>query len=307
MRMCGTFVPLVGAALSWLPAQNVGLRMITTELLTTVPSEPLVPGDQRSVGNCVVQRSHDSITLFKETEPDNIQSEWHVPSGSAPDYAGCIGRMAREALESQSKTGGRVLMLGLGGGSIVADIMCGSPSIDWSIEVTAVEYDQDVAVAACCYFLPAMFSENPRVGPGGEQNMRDRLHVLQGDARRVVDESVPLPKDAAGPFDVIIEDFAYERYGMLSIRFWSLLRERHAAPNATLLINTLFDHHTGMEKLARDLRKAGWSDVREHVNKGLNADEGQSKVVDPMLWEPGDNMILSAVNRQDPAAPRRSQ
>ena len=51
------------------------------------------------------------------------QSEWDMASGRAPDYAGVMASLATAALSSRPRGDRRVLMLGLGGGTIAADIM----------------------------------------------------------------------------------------------------------------------------------------------------------------------------------------
>ena len=51
------------------------------------------------------------------------QSEWDMASGCAPDYAGVMASLATDALGSRPRGDRRVLMLGLGGGTIAADIM----------------------------------------------------------------------------------------------------------------------------------------------------------------------------------------
>ena len=55
-----------------------------------------------------------------------------------------MASIASAALEGRRN--GRVLMLGLGGGTIAADIMMSEP-IDWSLQVTCVEADADTAEA----------------------------------------------------------------------------------------------------------------------------------------------------------------
>ena len=52
-----------------------------------------------------------------------MQSEWDLASGRAPDYAGVMASLATDALGSRPRGDRRVLMLGLGGGTIAADIM----------------------------------------------------------------------------------------------------------------------------------------------------------------------------------------
>ena len=296
MRTLHTLVlgPLLGT-LHWPPIQLARSSVVLVRL--DVPSQrSLKPGERRTIGSCIVEHMGKSITLERSSEPGNVQSEWDVSQGCAPDYAGCIAEMALKALASRPQRGGRVLMLGLGGGSIAGHILCGSTSIDWTLRVTAVEADGDVVTAAQELFFPSMFGENPRVDPAAEPNLRQRLRVLHADAERVADGSVTLG-DTSRPFDVIIEDFAYGSYGALGVPFWRSLRERHAAPDATVLINTLYSHFTEMEHLARDLRKAGWTNVRQRVNRGLQASDGERKVVAPAEWRPGDNMIVSALNR----------
>lgn len=74
-----------------------------------------------------------------------------------------MASIASAALEGRRN--GRVLMLGLGGGTIAADIMMSEP-IDWSLQVTCVEADEDTAEAARLYFLPLMFEHANAMGGG---------------------------------------------------------------------------------------------------------------------------------------------
>ena len=99
-----------------------------------------------------------------------------------------MASIASAALEGRRN--GRVLMLGLGGGTIAADIMMSEP-IDWSLQVTCVEADEDTAEAARLYFLPLMFEHANAMGGGagacagaGAENMLRRLHVVTADAMR---------------------------------------------------------------------------------------------------------------------------
>ena len=59
-----------------------------------------------------------------------------------------------------------------------------------------------------------------------------------------------------------------------------------------------------MDGLVQDMRAAGWSHVRQQVDRGLQAEPGDAKrSSDPSTWLPRDNMILEAVNAL-PAARR---
>ena len=51
-----------------------------------------------------------------------------------------------------------------------------------------------------------------------------------------------------------------------------------------------------MNALEADLRVAGWRGVRRRVDRGLQADLGESRAPAPSEWQPDDNMIFSAVN-----------
>jgi len=122
------------------------------------PPPLLRPGESRVVGGCLVEHRGDLLRLCSSIEPENIQvattacilaharvtltptctstctctrtctfkslqSEWDLASGRAPDYAGVMASLATDALGSRPRGDRRVLMLGLGGGTIAADIM----------------------------------------------------------------------------------------------------------------------------------------------------------------------------------------
>jgi spermidine synthase len=225
-----------------------------------------------------------------------VQSEWDIARQRAPDYAGTMADLARVALEER-KGPQHVLLLGLGGGTIAADLLCGAGRpLDWRLECTSVEFDADVAEAARQYFMPCMFAHSPE--------SHERLHVVIGDAVKLVTGSTATaappeaaPRPLGGPYDVLIEDFAYEQPGWLKPPFWRRLRAL-AAPDATLLINTMYDRREQMEGLAHDLRTAGWRDVCQRVDRGLQAAPGEARCSDdPASWQPRDNMIFACRNR----------
>lgn len=200
-------------------------RALTTVLgCAASASAALVPGATRTVGSCIVARHQDMLRLERACEPGNVQSEWDLAGSFAPDYAGTMARMARESLEHRVGPQ-RVLLLGLGGGTIAADILCGGGrQMDWRLHVTAVEADADVADAATQYFLPLMFDAQHT------EALERRLRIVVADAIDAVScsaKSAPLPTHASllrplvngdaptdaeseRAYDVIIEDFAYE-------------------------------------------------------------------------------------------------
>jgi len=265
--------------------------------------ESLGRGETRRLGNVVVHRRGDMLRLERAQEPGNIQSEWDAGMGSTPDYAGTMAEMARRALLAQapprgaghSAVGGRVLMLGLGGGTIAGQLLLAGATPDGSFDpllrVTAIEADYDVARAASRYFVPTMFERS-----AGAASLERRLRILHADARGVVEgTTASLSAEDAGPYDVIIEDFAYEEPGRLGAPFWRGLRESLAAPGCTVLINTLYSSHAEMDVLANDLREAGWRDVRRKVDRGLQAPPGQTRQSYALEdWRPNDNMIFAA-------------
>jgi len=82
---------------------------------------------------------------------------------------------------------------------------------------------------------------------------------------------------------------------LLRAPFWRSVRERLAAPAATVLINTLYHDREEHERLEADLRAAGWRDVQQRVDRGLQALPGQRRRgLKPSEWRPNDNMIFSA-------------
>jgi len=259
--------------------------------------EVLSRGERRRIGNCVVHRKEDMLRLERAQEPGNIQSEWDIGMRRTPDYAGTMASMAREALVAQ-QTGDarrRVLMLGLGGGTIAGQLLLAGGredgAFDSHLHVTAIEADVDVAQAACRYFVPQMFEHSPN-----ESSLHRRLRVLNADAVGVVHGSIDLSEEDQVPYDVIIEDFAYEDPGRFRAPFWQSVRERFAAPQGcVLLINTLYSEPQQMATLQDDLRAAGWKDVRQRVDRGLQILpwERQHRLR-PEDWRLNDNMIFSA-------------
>lgn len=258
----------------------------------------LKAGDSRRIGGCEVYRQGDRLFLERAAEPGNVQSEWDIATGTAPDYAGTMADMARSVLD-ETPGGRRVLMLGMGGGTIAGQLLCGSGagtgfSTDWALHITAIEADPDVTAAAHSFYFPVMFGHCREA-----KNMRSRIKVVHADAFAVANGSVVL-KEAAGasfcgPFDVIIEDFGYPSYGRLTMPFWRSLRA-FAAPEGTILINTLYEHASELAMLERDLRAAGWRRLRRRVDRGMQAEPGACKSPRAEDWQPGDNLIFSAVN-----------
>ena len=49
------------------------------------PAQLLRPGESRVVGGCLVERKGNMLSLSSNAEPENVQSEWDVSSGRAPD------------------------------------------------------------------------------------------------------------------------------------------------------------------------------------------------------------------------------
>ena len=260
----------------------------------------LQPGEVHTINNVKVYLKGDQfLRMERLQEPGNVQSEWDLENGVAPDYAGTMASMAAAALASPAAAAGpkRVLVLGLGGGTIPAHILCGAGgSPDWSLQVVGVELDKDVAQAAREFFFPAMFETCAcRIGsPAAAKHMQDRLALVEADARQLVADDVGFEK-----FDVIIEDIAYEQHGLLSREFWARLRQDFASPGATLLVNTLYPTSAALDALEGDLRAAGWSDIRRRVDRGLQVGPNESRLVPhPSEWRVDDNMIFAAVNRR---------
>ena len=238
----------------------------------------------------MVERVGNSLRLERKVEPGNVQSEWDCENQVAPDYAGTMASMAREALKDR-RGPQRILLLGLGGGTVAADLLCGGKTrlADWRLHVTAIESDADVAAAAHEHFSPEMFRGQPYEL---EQN---RLSVIVADAVELVRDR-PFRGEK---FDVILEDFAYESPGLLQADFWRALRKRYAARDATLIINTLYPERSQMEEFELELQDAGWSDVQQLVDRGLQALPGEPKLSwDTADWEPLDNMIFLAKNQE---------
>jgi len=287
------------------------------------PPPLLRAGESRVVGSCLIEHRGDSLRLCSSVEPENIQSEWDMASGRAPDYAGVMASLATAALSSRPRGDRRVLMLGLGGGTIAADIMLAEP-VDWTLRVTCVEADADTASAAQQFFIPLMFAPDDctsAAARSGSENMLRRLDVIVADATTCVaqaqaqtdtdtDTDTDTVEVLGGPFDIIVEDFAYLRHGFAGTGapFWRDLRRALCAPGGTVLINTLYDSRSELEALERDLTAAGWRDVRRRLDRGLQVQVGnrwegktrgvgtETKTVPPSEWRRRDNMIFAAVN-----------
>ena len=82
---------------------------------------------------------------------------------------------------------------------------------------------------------------------------------------------------------------------MLRTSFWRDARAL-AAPGGTLLVNTLYAERPPMARLARALSEAGWSSVKQHVDRGLQVAGSEARRPDDVAaWRPRDNMIFEAV------------
>jgi len=231
-------------------------------------------GYQRAVGECLVVRQGDRLLLMRAQEPENIQSEWDIANARAPDYAGTIAAIATGALRRRAPEG-RLLMLGLGGGTIAASVLRDVQNAS----VVAVEHDRDVIEAAQRFFYPFMLS--PR--------LEERLHVLQACALRFVHgEAEAHVAEHRGAFDVLVEDFGYDEFGLLREPFWRALRGL-AAPGATLIVNTLYRSRAEIEMLSRHLAAAGWHGERRILDGGGGMEE----------WDPSINVIFTAELRAD--------
>ena len=276
-----------------MPGENRKLELLimrrAVALLSATSSNALLgPHDSpRVVGNCLVARRGDTLRLELLTEPGNVQSEWDLAGATAPDYAGTMAHMARAALAHRAGPQ-RVLLLGLGGGTIAADLLLH----DRRLHVTAIERDADVAAAAREVFIPAML---PPVA-------REKIDIVLADA---VERILHRRKAGVAPhareqmrYDVILEDFAYESPGLLHASFWRALRQDWAANDCTLLINTLYPHCKQMDDLACDLADGGWTGLRQRVDRGLQVLPGVAgrRSNDPSTWQPRDNMIFSATS-----------
>ena len=258
------------------------------------------------MGSCVVDRRGDSLRLERvDAEPGNIQSEWNLDERCAPDYAGAMADMALEALAGRK--GGRVLMLGLGGGTIAAHMLLRAAEAaepDWALSITAIEYDVDVSAAAREIFVPLMLDDSSEAAAS---NFARRLRIVEADAVSSVMAAAVDDDDGdglGGPFDCIVEDFAYTAHGSsgTSEDFWRALRTL-SVPGGVLLANTLYDEAPQMDSLERDLRGAGWRDITRRVDRGLQRGPpwerwgwplGRGEAAQP-TWRPRDNMIFRAV------------
>lgn len=278
------------------------LRAPANALCTAAAPQLLQPGESRRLGGCVVDRCGNSLRLERvDAEPGNIQSEWRLDERCAPDYAGVMADMALEALAG--RRGARVLMLGLGGGTIAAHMLLRAAEAaepDWALSITAVEYDKDVSAAAQELFFPLMLDASDAAA----SNMARRVRVVEADAVSTVMEATAAAELGGAPFDCIVEDFAYARHGFAgtSEDFWRALRSL-CAPGGVLLANTLYDEAHQMDALERDLRGAGWRHVTRRVDRGLQRDapwerwgwpSGRGVAAEP-TWRPRDNMIFRAV------------
>lgn len=306
MRVCSALSALV----------LVRARVRACALGTAAAPQLLQPGESRRVGSCLVDRRGDTLRLERvDAEPGNIQSEWRLDERRAPDYAGVMADMGLESLAG--RRGGRVLMLGLGGGTIAAHMLLRAAAAaepDWGLSITAVEYDADVSAAAQELFFPLMLDASDAAA----SNMARRVHIVEADAVSAVMEAAAGTDSGGrglddggggldGPFDCIIEDFAYARHGFAGTAgpdgFWRSLRSL-CAPGGVVVANTLYDEAAQMDALERDLRGAGWRDINRRVDRGLQREwpwerwgwpPGRGEAAEPS-WRPRDNMIFRAVN-----------
>ena len=148
----------------------------------------LEPRASKIIGDWRVEwRAGDFLRLQELGEPFNIHSEWDFARQRAQCYAGIMADLARNALDGR-KGPQHVLMLGLGGGTIAADMICGAGKpLDLRLHITAVEADADIAIAARKYFFPLMFQQNP--------NAEEQLHILLANAMELVSGAAVLTED----------------------------------------------------------------------------------------------------------------
>ena len=154
------------------------------------------------------------------------------------------------------------------------------------------------AEAAALYDDAAMYVRSRKVNVKRDAQMVALAAHIK-EARRRVPE-LEAADMLGGPFDVVVEDFAYDRHGFggTGVEFWRRLRERLCVPGGTLVVNALYRSRREMDALERDLAEAGWLDVRRQVNRGLQAEDGEDKQVPLSKWRPKDNVIFAAKNKE---------
>ena len=113
---------------------------------------------------------------------------------------------------------------------------------------------------------------------------RDRRGVSIGPCSRTHTQSSVVGRACV----LCLRSFAYQRHGYLGTgpAFWRAIRRRLCAPGGTVVVNTLYDTRDEMERLAADLREAGWKDVQRRVDRGLQARLWGRKTVAVHEWRP---------------------
>lgn len=190
-----------------------------------------------------------------------ILSSWTKAQGATPGKAlGYLNLMAQEMRETipTSRTADRteLLLLGLGGGALLGDTLCGGttsprPSTARLLNVTAVELDAHMIDVAREQFFPEMFR--------GCRHAEQRVRIVKGDA------STP-PQAALGRYAYVAVDFPpiYDTTDGLasSVPFWQRLKALSRA-GATLMINTHFYDRQRDANLNDTLTAAGWTLAKE--------------------------------------------
>ena len=214
---------------------------------------------------------------------DKIKHEALSPYGRA-----CAEAVRRAPLPARA----RVLMLGLGGGVIAGDLLCGSSgakrdaalAID---EVVAIELSLAVTQAAQERFLPVIFS-------GACAEMRPKLRIVNGDAL----EAAKLMAGARGKvrrsqrFHAFIVDVppGYEAAEAAPIEFWRSLAGL-AAPGAVLVVNTIFGEQQELGVFARRLQSGAWATTKQEL---VVSTSPQSSARGSAKWRPRANVVFTA-------------
>ena len=223
-------------------------------------------------------RSHLGVletgTRMAMTAPQagRIYSQWdkvHQRCGSR------YGHMMADAVYHgmPTNTSARVLMLGLGGGVIGADMLCrdarghGGARIR---QLVAIELEPQVVSLAMERFFPVMFS-------GVCAGARERMRVVVGDALAAASLVRQRPSFHAIAVDV---PPVYDAPETAPDVFWRSLGSL-TAPGALLVANTIYTRPHDARTLQARLERAGWAPL-------------PSIIAGPGSWRPRANVLVLA-------------
>lgn len=160
----------------------------------------------------------------------------------------------------------RILLLGLGCGTITAGILCsssaraGAPHVIEAFD--AVELSEQVLELEEAIFFPAIEGSEMCAG---EQVLRERVHKVHGDALRLHDNQT-YSQMRGTPYTHVVVDLpqVYAPSGhATSASFWAGLGTLTIGEGASLVVNSWYGLSAHGGALRHDLLWGGWGELHE--------------------------------------------